>query len=84
MFNDTLTITPGILAAYYFRKSYSDAATGSVGQMLSYIAWNVQVSRDLHKSGNTELNGYIGINNIFNRDYWFRCVYSFRVSSLHV
>ncbi|KDE33596.1 MULTISPECIES: TonB-dependent receptor family protein [Kosakonia] len=67
------------LAGYYFSKSYSDAAntvsensTGSVGQMPSYWVWNAQVSRDLFKSGSTVLNGYVGINNIFNRDYWFR------------
>ncbi|WP_308561036.1 TonB-dependent siderophore receptor [uncultured Klebsiella sp.] len=67
------------LAGYYFSKSYSDAAntldensTDSAGQLPSYWVWNAQVSRDLYKSGNTVLNGYIGINNLFNRDYWFR------------
>ena len=67
------------LAGYYFSKSYADAAntvrensSGSVGQMPSYWVWNAQISRDLYKSGSTVLNGYVGVNNLFNRDYWFR------------
>ncbi|WP_261641267.1 TonB-dependent receptor family protein [Erwinia mallotivora] len=69
------------LAGYYFSKSFADAANtvaensnGSVGQMPSYWVWNAQVSRDLYKSGRTVLNGYLGVNNLFNRDYWFRGV----------
>ncbi|MEA9391161.1 TonB-dependent siderophore receptor [Acerihabitans sp. TG2] len=69
------------LASYYFSKSFADAAnsvsensTGSVGEMPSYWVWNTQVSRDLYKSGSTVMNGYIGVNNLFNRDYWFRGV----------
>ncbi|MBK0004463.1 TonB-dependent siderophore receptor [Erwinia sp. S38] len=67
------------LAGYYFSKSYSDAANtreensaDSVGQLPSYWVWNAQVSRDLYKSNDTLLNGYVGVNNLFNRDYWFR------------
>ncbi|QKJ87623.1 TonB-dependent receptor [Paramixta manurensis] len=67
------------LSGYYFSKSWSDAAntehedsTGAVGPMPAYWVWNAQVSRDLYKSGSTVLNGYLGINNLFNRDYWFR------------
>lgn len=69
------------LTSYYFSKSFADAAnsvsensTGSVGEMPSYWVWNTQVSRDLYKSGSTVMNGYIGVNNLFNRDYWFRGV----------
>lgn len=69
------------LAGYYFSKSFADAANtvaensnGSVGQMPSYWVWNAQVSRDLYNSGRTVLNGYLGVNNLFNRDYWFRGV----------
>ncbi len=69
------------LASYYFSRSFADAAnsvsensTGSVGEMPSYWVWNTQVSRDLYKSGSTVMNGYIGVNNLFNRDYWFRGV----------
>lgn len=69
------------LASYYFSKSFADAvnsvsenSTGSVGEMPSYWVWNMQVSRDLYTSGNTVMNGYIEVNNLFNRDYWFRGV----------
>lgn len=33
-----------------------------------------KVSRYLYKSGSTMLNGYVRINNIFDREYWFRGV----------
>ena len=67
------------LSSYYFSSSYSDTAntvaensTGSIGEIPAYWVWNTQVSRDLYKSNNTVLNGYLGINNLFNRNYWFR------------
>lgn len=67
------------LAGYYFSKSYSDAANsvnensnGSVGKMPSYWVWNAQISRDLYKSDTTVVNGYVGVNNLLNREYWFR------------
>lgn len=67
------------LAGYYFSKSYSDAAntvkenaSGSLGQMPAYWVWNVQASRDIYKSATTKLTGYLSVNNLFNRDYWFR------------
>ncbi|EGZ3914701.1 hypothetical protein AID78_004609 [Salmonella enterica subsp. enterica serovar Java] len=43
-------------------------------QMLSYQVWNAQVNRYLYKSGSRMLNGYVRINNIFDREYWFRCI----------
>ncbi len=67
------------LASYYLSKSFSDVAntveedsTGSKGQIPSYWVWNAEVRRDLYKSGKNVLNGYIIVNNLFNRDYWFR------------
>jgi len=67
------------LAGYYFSKSYSDAAnttsdnaTQSAGQMPAYWVWNAQVSRDLWQSGRNKLSGYVGVNNLLNKDYWFR------------
>lgn len=67
------------LSGYYFSKSFSDPANtvaensnGSIGEMPAYWVWNAQVSRDLYKSAKTVLNGYVGVNNLFNRDYWFR------------
>ncbi|MFZ4835129.1 TonB-dependent receptor family protein [Rouxiella sp. Mn2063] len=67
------------LAGYYFSNSYSDAAntvhdnaTQSAGQMPAYWVWNAQVSRDLWASGRNKLSGYVGVNNLFNEEYWFR------------
>jgi len=67
------------LAGYYFSNSYSDAAntvhdnaTQSAGQMPAYWVWNAQVSRDLWTSGRNKLSGYVGVNNLFNEEYWFR------------
>lgn len=67
------------LNGYYFSRSFSDAANseretakGDAGPMPSYWVWNAQVSRDLYKSASATVNGYVGVNNLFNRDYWFR------------
>ena len=67
------------LNGYYYSRSFSDAANseretakGDAGPMPSYWVWNAQVSRDLYKSASATVNGYVGVNNLFNRDYWFR------------
>ncbi len=69
------------LAGYYFSKSFSDTAnstvensSGSVGPQPSYWVWNAQVSRELYKSERTSLTGYVGVNNLLDKDYWFRGV----------
>ncbi|MBJ7223942.1 MULTISPECIES: TonB-dependent receptor family protein [unclassified Brenneria] len=67
------------LSSYYFSKSFSDAAntvrdnsTESAGQQPSYWVWNAQVSRDLYKSGRNLLSGYVAVNNLFDKEYWYR------------
>lgn len=67
------------LTGYYYSKAFSDAANtvaenavASVGQLPSYAVWNAQVSHSLIKRGDSTLKGSLAVNNLFDRQYWFR------------
>lgn len=67
------------VAGYYFSKAFSDAANSvpenaiaSVGQLPSYAVWNAQLTRTLLKRDNSTLKGSLAVNNLFDRQYWFR------------
>ncbi|WDJ84181.1 TonB-dependent receptor family protein [Xanthomonas campestris] len=69
------------LSSYYFSKAYSDAANtvqenaiASVGELPSYWVWNTQVSHTLLERGGQKLSASLAINNLFDRQYWFRGV----------
>lgn len=51
----------------------AENATGSVGRMPSYWLWNAHVGYAFTWSG-TKMRAGLGINNLFNRDYYFRGV----------
>jgi len=64
---------------YFFSKSYSDRANSvdedgiaSVGRLPSYWVWNAKVSQVLTRNGGTVLTGTLAVNNLFDRQYWFR------------
>ena len=68
------------LNGHYQSTMYSDGAnteaenaTGSVGRMPSYWLWNAHVGHAFTWSG-TKMKAGLGINNLFNRDYYFRGV----------
>jgi len=54
-------------------NTVAENATGSVGRIPSYWLWNAHVSRSFTWSG-TRMKAGLGINNLFNRDYYFRGV----------
>ncbi|MGH8081189.1 MAG: TonB-dependent receptor family protein [Lysobacter sp.] len=67
------------LSGYYYSKSFSDAANtvpenavASVGELPSYAVWNAQITHSLLKRGDSSLKGSLAVNNLFNRQYWFR------------
>lgn len=68
------------LNGHYQSTMYSDGAnteaenaTGSVGRIPSYWVWNAQVAYAFTWSGK-KMKAGLGINNLFNRDYYFRGV----------
>lgn len=68
------------LNGHYQSAMFSDGAnteaenaTGSVGHIPSYWLWNTHVRYAFAWSG-TRMNAGLGINNLFNRDYYFRGV----------
>lgn len=68
------------LSGHYQSAMYSDSAntmaenaTGSVGRIPSYWLWNAHVGYAFNWSG-TKMKAGLGINNLFNRDYYFRGV----------
>lgn len=73
----TLTV-----AGYYYSKAFSDADNtveendiASVGQLPSYAVWNAQLTHTLikrGKRGNNMLKGSLAVNNLLDRQYWFR------------
>ncbi|MGH8075706.1 MAG: TonB-dependent receptor domain-containing protein, partial [Lysobacter sp.] len=72
--NTTLAVS-----GYYFSKAFSDAANSvlenaiaSVGQLPSYAVWNAQLTHTLLKRDNNTLKGSIAVNNLLDRQYWFR------------
>ncbi|MBV6783693.1 TonB-dependent siderophore receptor [Xanthomonas campestris pv. uppalii] len=69
------------LSGYYFSKAFSDAANtvqenaiASVGQLPAYMAWNTQVSHTLFERDGQKFSASLAINNLFDRQYWFRGV----------
>lgn len=68
------------LSGHYQSAMYSDSAnteaenaTGSVGRIPSYWLWNAHVGYAFTWSG-TKMKAGLGINNLFDRDYYFRGV----------
>ncbi|RYE74095.1 MAG: TonB-dependent receptor, partial [Oxalobacteraceae bacterium] len=79
--NYTLGHTTVALSSYYFSKAYSDAANtmqdnaiASVGELPSYWVWNTQVSHTLFERDGQKFSASLAINNLFDRQYWFRGV----------
>ncbi|KOR46034.1 TonB-dependent receptor [Xanthomonas oryzae] len=69
------------LSGYYFSKAFSDAANtvqenaiASVGQLPAYMVWNTQVSHTLFERDGQKFSASLAINNLFDRQYWFRGV----------
>lgn len=68
------------LNGHYQSAMYSDSAnteaentTGSVGRLPSATVWNAHVGYAFQWNG-TRMEAGLGINNLFNRDYYFRGV----------
>jgi len=68
------------LNGHYQSDMYSDGAntpaenaTGSVGRIPSYVVWNAQVGYAFAWKG-TRMKAGLGINNLLDRDYYFRGV----------
>jgi len=64
---------------FYFSNSYSDKANtktensiASVGRMPSYWVWNAKVSQVLARNAGSTVTGTLAVNNLFDREYWFR------------
>lgn len=69
------------LSGYYFSKAFSDAANtvqenaiASVGQLPAYMVWNTQVRHTLFEHDGEKFSASLAINNLFDRQYWFRGV----------
>jgi Fe(3+) dicitrate transport protein len=67
------------LTGYYFSSAYTDAANtraenaiASVGRLPSYSVWNAQWTQTLMTRGNSVLTGSLAVNNLFDKQYWFR------------
>jgi len=67
------------LSAYYYSKSFSDSAntveendTGTVGELPSYTVINLTAGTELYKKGSQSLTAGLGLNNIFDNEYYFR------------
>ncbi|MFT7053068.1 MAG: Fe(3+) dicitrate transport protein [Psychromonas sp.] len=67
------------LMAYYYSKSFSDLAntkeensTGTVGQLPAYTVVNFTVSTELYKKAKESLTVGLGVNNLFDNEYYFR------------
>ena len=65
---------------HYQSTMYSDGAntpvenaSGAVGPIPAYWLWNASVSHAFQWSG-TRMKAALGVNNLFNRDYYFRGV----------
>ncbi len=54
-------------------NTVAENATGSVGRMPAYWLWNAHASRSFDWSG-TRMTLGLGVNNLFDRDYYFRGV----------
>ncbi len=69
------------VSGYYYSDAFSDSAntteenvSGSKGKNPSYTVWNLNVSKELYQSGKTTLTVDAAINNLFDKEYYFRGV----------
>ncbi|WP_254682297.1 TonB-dependent receptor [Marinomonas sp. FW-1] len=69
------------ISGYYYSDAFSDSAntkeenaSGSLGKIPSYTVWNLNVSKDLYEQGNTKLSIDVAVNNLFDKEYYFRGV----------
>ncbi|UTV99607.1 TonB-dependent siderophore receptor [Marinomonas rhizomae] len=69
------------VSGYYYSDAFSDSAntteenaSGSLGKIPSYTVWNLNVSKDLYEQGNTKLSIDVAVNNVFDKEYYFRGV----------
>jgi len=68
------------LNGLYLSSAFADAAnteaedaTGTIGKIPDYWVWNAQVSKDFQLKS-TAMKAALAVNNMFNRDYFFRGV----------
>ena len=69
------------LSGYYFSQAFNDAANtvqenaiASAGQLPAYMVWNTQVRHALFEHNGETFSASLAINNLFDRQYWFRGV----------
>jgi Fe(3+) dicitrate transport protein len=69
------------LNGHYQSAAFSDAAntsaediTGTVGKVPAYWLWNMAVSKEFNAFNDTKAKVGLGLNNIFDRAYYFRGV----------
>jgi Fe(3+) dicitrate transport protein len=48
--------------------------TGTVGKVPAYWLWNMAVSKEFNAFSGTKAKVGLGLNNIFDREYYFRGV----------
>jgi Fe(3+) dicitrate transport protein len=67
------------LSGYYFSDAYADTAnteqedsSGSTGKLPGYTVWNFNIGKDLYQSQESVLRLNLAVNNLFDRDYYFR------------
>lgn len=67
------------LSGYYFSAAYSDNAntstedaTGTKGKVPAYMVWNFNLGSDLYKDKTGKLRMNIAVNNLLDKDYYFR------------
>ncbi|WP_426701709.1 TonB-dependent receptor family protein [Rhodanobacter sp. Col0626] len=67
------------LSGYYYSGAYTDAANtrqedanAAIGRTPSYAVWNAQWTQTLLAHGSHVLKSTLAINNLFDRQYWYR------------
>lgn len=67
------------LSAYYYSAAFSDkensreeSAKGDAGRLPAYTVWNAQVTQQLYHDRDSQLSGYLTVNNLLNKDYYYR------------
>ncbi|UXI04120.1 TonB-dependent receptor family protein [Photobacterium sp. TY1-4] len=67
------------VSGLYFSDAFSDNAntadedaSGSTGRVPSYTVWNFNVGKDLFANDSGTLRANIAINNLFDKEYYFR------------
>lgn len=66
-------------SSYFYSSSFSDLKnttiedrTGKGGIVPAYYVANIQISGPLHEDGKRKITGSIGVNNLFDYQYYFR------------